>query len=443
MLTKLENCYDSHLHWQATGMFAHNLKLHELTSPEDLKKIKIEKSHMRGEWLTGWGWDQHKFADEKFPDRLSLDAIYPGVPVALTRVDGHAFWLSTEALKRAGLFYPNPEQPEGGHIYLDESGYPTGVLIDLAFTPVEKIIPKITPTQVRADLLKGIEILNRAGFTHIRDMSCDEVQWNEACRLADQNLLTMAIEQNFSADDPNNFAKTLNLARHAKKNHPRLLRPSAIKIYYDGALGSEGAYLSQPYQSGSGRGVVFLERIQLKEMIQATWDCNFDLAIHTIGDEAAHQVVVVANELWELGETGRLHLEHAEMLRPETVALLKNKNAICHMQPCHWLSDRKWLREKLGPLFQYVFPWAALEEAGVPFDFGSDSPIELPILLATREGLEDSAKNGVPPLKQNWLKYHSHADKKWTPNTFTEFDLSADLTAPPKRVVFEGKDLLT
>lgn len=442
MLIKLENCYDSHLHWQATGMFAHNLKLHDLKTPEDLGRLKIEKQHMRGDWLVGWGWDQHQMPNGQFPDRHWLDKAFPGVPVAFTRIDGHAFWVSTEALKRAGLYYRNPEQPEGGHIYVGDDGYPTGVLIDLAYTPIEKIIPKISPWQVRADLLKGAEILNAAGFTHIRDMSCDETQWNEACKIADQGLLTLAVEQNFSADDPNDFAKILSLARYAKKSHPRLLRPSAVKIYYDGALGSEGAYLSQPYQSGSGRGVIFLERIQLKEMIQLTWESHLDIAIHTIGDEAAHQVVQVATELWEMGETGQLHLEHAEMLRPETIALLRGKNAICHMQPCHWLSDKKWLREKLGPLFQYVFPWAALEEAGVAFDFGSDSPIESPVLLATREALRDSADNGIPPLRESWLKYHSHRDHNWVPQTYTEIELDGDMSAPPTRVVFNGKEIL-
>lgn len=374
---------------------------------------------MRQEWLLGFGWDQHIFADNFKPHRKVLDELYPSIPVAFTRVDAHSFWVSTEALKRAGLYSQNIPSPEGGHIELDEQGWPTGLLTDLAYEPVRGLIPVDDAYQIRRNLLSAIQMFNGVGITHIRDMSCDEQQWNESCYLAEQKDFTLAVVQNFGAETPDKFNKALELAVRARKQHPRLIRPGAIKIYFDGALGSEGAKISRPYSSGSGSGFVLFERIALKEMIQRTWSLGLDIAVHTIGDEAADIVATVAHELWEMGEVGRLHLEHVELLRPDTIIKLKNQNVVCHMQPSHWLADKPWLEEKIGDLIQYAFPWGALDEAGIQFFFGSDSPISDPGLTPSIEALADAEKNGIRSPSRPVSFYHSFPDKDWTPNTYT------------------------
>ena len=103
----IANAFDSHVHWQGTGSFASRLKLHSVRTLEDLKSLKIQTTSMREEWLLGFGWDQHHFTDELKLHRKTLDELYPGVPVTFTRVDAHSFWVSTEALKRAGLYSQN------------------------------------------------------------------------------------------------------------------------------------------------------------------------------------------------------------------------------------------------------------------------------------------------------------------------------------------------
>jgi hypothetical protein len=121
------------------------------------------------------------------------------------------------------------------------------------------------------------------------------------------------------------------------------------------------------------------------------------------------------------------------MLRPETVALLKQRDVICHMQPCHWHTDRLWLKEKLGELYQYVFPWRALQEAGITFTFGSDSPIEKPSCWPTCR-LQDSSEHGIPRLLGDGMRYHKHPDPSWVVNCYTHFiDGNVD------HVVFRGE----
>ncbi len=123
--------------------------------------------------------------------------------MALSRCDGHALWCNSEALKRAGLMGGHsPSEPKGGRVERDESGVPTGLLIDQAAELVENLIPQPTAFEVRRHLLEGIYRFNQAGYTHIRDMTCDETQWNEALKIDRTGLLTLAVEEYFWVKGP-------------------------------------------------------------------------------------------------------------------------------------------------------------------------------------------------------------------------------------------------
>ncbi len=440
MLTrKISNAFDSHVHWAATGGFLNRLNLAKVERPDRLPCAVVDPTHFRGEWLLGFGWDQTGWPAEFSVHRSHLDQAFPGVPVKFTRVDGHAAWVSTEALKRAGLFYQNPPDPDGGVIVKDPEGWPTGLLIELAVQSVDRLIPEPSAQEVKRHLVMGARLFNKSGFTHIRDMSCDATQWQAACELADAGQLTLAVEQLFGISHPDDFHRALDLCVHARKSHPVQLRPMGVKVYYDGSLGSESAYLSRPYRtSPKNRGVVLLERIALKEMMAATWSRGLHFAVHAIGDEAAHQVACVANELWQVGEEGVLQIEHAQMLRPETIQMLREKPVICYMQPCHWLSDKRWLREKLDEQsYSYLFPWRALEEAGILFFFGSDSPIEAASLMNNWAALQDSAAAGIPTLRGEFFRCHSHPDRRWVPGCATTYE-----DGQVREVQFMGRDLL-
>jgi predicted amidohydrolase YtcJ len=438
---QVDNCFDSHVHWLATGQMSVRLQLHHLKCEEDLRQCRIMPTHFQGEWLVGFGWDHHAWPGQQLPTRRLLDDLFPDHPVSLSRADGHAAWVNTRALQRIGVLDSEARLKslpaiKGGRFVLDKEGLPTGVLVDLAKSLVDEMIPEPDSNQIRSALLSGVDIFNRAGFTHIRDMACSESQFTEACHLYESGFLTLAVEQFFSADDPRYFDQALGLAKRARAEKIPLIRASGLKIYYDGALGSEGALLSAPYASGSGTGLELLTSKELEELMRQSWESGFSLAVHTIGDEAVHRVILAAEAVWNQGRVGHLHLEHVEMLRPETVARMVDRPVTCHLQPCHWLSDRQWLKAKLGPLTELVFPWRLLQENQINFYFGSDSPIERSSLANNLKALEESALQGVPPLLGSPLTYHSHPDKAWAPNTYTHFQ-----DGQPTAVVFSGSHL--
>lgn len=439
---RLHQCFDSHLHWQATGDWAHRLNLSSLKTAEDVKKLKPQASNFRGDWLIGFGWDQNSWLNAEYPNRKTLDEAFPDYPVAFSRADGHSVWVNTRALILAGFLtdekkaLPEAYSVKGGKVILDVDGLPTGVLIDNAKGRVDHLIPEPSPLEVRAQLVEAMRIFHSKGITHIRDMSCSPVQWEQALHLDQSGLLKLGVLQTFSVENPKDFHKALQLGKQARQQPSPHLKPHAIKIYYDGALGSEGALLSQDYASGRGRGFRLLEPFELKEILAEIWAEEWDVAIHTIGDQAVHEVVEVACELWEQGHKGHVHLEHAELIREETLIKMKGRNFTCHLQPCHWLSDRKWAKTQLGSLIECIFPWRKLEDYSIPFYFGSDSPIEPVGVDLNLKALKVAQDDGIAPLKQDPLIYHQLQNPTWVSNSYSVFE-NGEL----KELVFEGEHL--
>jgi len=430
---RIEACYDSHLHWPALGEFAQRLSLRELKSPSEVCELKPEPHHFRGEWLIGFGYDDNRWSEK--PHRRILDQWIPEKPVALTRCDGHALWLNTEALRRAeqaGL-----KNLRGGEIQRDAQGEATGIVVDKACEAVEALIPAVTGFEMRRHLLKAVQMLNEAGFTHVRDMTCDQVQWNEAVRLDQSGLLTLAVEEYFWLKDIADLDPVLDLAKRARAQKCSRLRVRGLKLFLDGALGSQGAWLSHPYHGTHESGLVLWEDAAMREAIQKTWENGFEVAVHVIGDAAADHLTDLALELKARGVVGPLHFEHAELVRESTIEKMRGLNVTCHLQPSHWLSDHHWLSQKVGDLSACAFPWRKLQEAEIPFHFGSDAPIEPARVALTLQALEQSAEKGIPRLLGDPTTYMRHPDLSWVPNCYTLFENNI-----PKQVVFAGEHLL-
>lgn len=432
---RIEACFDSHVHWAATGEFSSRLRLDELRSPQEIAALKVLPQHQRGDWLLGFGWNDNAWTEK--PTREVLDRIFPGKAVAFTRCDAHALWVSTEALKRAGLWIKSPAPIAGGRIDLGADGFPSGVLLDQAMGPIEKVVPSLSNLEMRRCLLKAVKTFNDAGFTHIRDMTCNEMQWNEAVRLDESGLLTLAVEEFFWVRDLSEFPAALELAMRARDVRSPNLRSKGLKIFLDGALGSEGAWLSRCYHGGERHsGLQLWGTRDLSEVLIKSWEVEMEVAVHTIGDAAAELLVKTAAELKAQGRVGKFHMEHAELLRPETVSQMRELSVECHLQPSHWLSDRAWLKEKIGDLYEHAFPWRRLQEAEIPFYFGSDAPIEPASLPRTFQALRESAEAGIPRLLGGPANYMSHRDLSWAPNSFTLLEGES-----LQQVVFRGEHL--
>ncbi|WP_413575888.1 amidohydrolase [Bdellovibrio sp. HCB290] len=419
MHLKIPRLYDSHTHFLATGEFATGLMLFDLPSAESIRYVSLQdKTAFRGGWLVGFGWDENKWADKKLPSKQQLDEVFPNYPVYLCRADGHTAWVNSAALKELGLQSESGLLSEKDHLQSFER------------------IPPFAKAQQRQQILGACKLYNRAGFTHIRDMSCTDSLWNLLVEMEEANELTLAIEENHTVHELKQVDAAIASVLMARKTPSRLLRSKGIKFFYDGSLGSETALLSRPYNGeGNNFGKTLWSLEDAEELLKLTWAAGLEVSVHTIGDEAAHQMVKLARKVSAQGFVGRLNLEHAQVLRPETIQMMKPLHVRCHMQPCHWLSDRQWLQQKLRGLYSYAFPWEALKNAQIPISFGCDSPIEPTSFFANRKALEESPKDRIKRFTGDLSVYHGHPDATYT-DSWTIID--GDKI---QEVVFDGKTL--
>lgn len=424
MLLKIPRLYDSHTHFLATGEWNLGLKLGHLAEPEDVQHIPLKPEYYRADWLVGSGFNPSAWTSKANLKGI-LDQFFPQTPVSFIRLDGHSSWWNSCALKILGL------QSD------------SGILTELEHFAALAKLPAYSKEQEKFQIKTACRIFNEAGFTHIRDMTCNEPLWNLLTEMESENLLTLAVEENFTASKMGNLDKALKDCLYARAHETKLLRAKGVKIFYDGSLGSETAYLSKPYgkDPARGQGRPLWPLSEVTEVLRQAWEHKLEVSVHTIGDEAAHDIVKCARELSAKGFVGRLNLEHVQVLRPETIQMMKPLHVRCHMQPCHWLSDRAWLREKLADLHNYAFPWEALRAAQVPISFGCDSPIEPPSYFNNEKAIRESAEQ---KLEYRIRKFtgdvgltHGHPDEYFAPDSYTLIE-DGNL----KEVVFRGQSLL-
>jgi hypothetical protein len=437
---KIPRCYDSHIHLLGTGMMQKGLRLFDLSRPEDIANLKIERHHFRGDWLVGFGWDQTKWVPSEYPTKEILDQVFPDFPVAFSRADGHAVWLNSKALEKVGYLNKTESEkptPQGGVITRDNHGLPTGIFIELAKMEVEFTIPPFSDEQNRMFLQEAISYFNGRGFSHVRDMTGFLEHWKILREMDEKGELTLYIEENFVCENLQDFERALLQAQEARDTETPHLKASGIKFFFDGALGSQGAYLSQFYPGTQNRGLLLWDLKDVAIVIERTWKAGFEVCVHTIGDEAAHLILETALKVVKsTGVQGTLNIEHSEILRPETIEIMKKLRVVCHLQPCHWLTDRRWLQEKLGSLYSYAFPWAALQRARVPMQWGSDSPIEEASVFNNLQALQESPQAGISALQGNLLEFHSHRNPTWGSKCESIFE-----NGRLKDFIFDGRKL--
>lgn len=441
MKWEISRCYDSHTHLLGSGMMQRGLRLFDLQNPEQMGSLKIERHHFRGDWLVGFGWDHTKWSPAQFPTAEQLDQFFPDFPVALSRTDGHALWVNTKALQLSGYHQKTELQkspPAGGVIIRDQNGFPSGVFVEMAKIEIEQLIPSYTRTQKLDFLREAIRYFNHRGFSHLRDMSGTWGQWELLRELDQKGELSLYIEQNFTCENLEDFERALSEAKRAREESNPHLRVGGIKFYFDGALGSQGAFLSQFYPGTSSKGVTLWPLEDVEKVVEKSWREGFGVCVHTIGDEAAHQIAQTILKVQnEKNISGLVNIEHGEILRPETIEMLSRLQTVCHIQPCHWLSDRRWLKEKLPELYQFAFPWQALQKKGVTIQWGSDSPIEEASVPNNWKALTESPSEGIPAFQGDLLLPHRHRDEAWGPHCKTTFK-----DGQVAELIFDGQKLI-
>jgi len=394
---------DAHAHLEGLGIALMTLGLSGVDSIEEVQqRVKADIRNSGGRsWVRGRGWDQNRWPGGEFPSRTDLDAVSDTVPVFLVRVDGHAAWVNSEALALAGITGATSD-PSGGKIIRDASGVPTGVLIDNAIDLVRRIMPKITREErVRAVRLAVQECL-KSGLTGVHDMGVDLELIGIYKELITRGEFPFRVYG--AIDGPGPTWDSLRSAGPLLRFGDDRLTVRALKLYADGALGSRGAALIEPYADDPGnRGITTMSSEELKRVVRDAVDAGFQVCTHAIGDRAnaitldAYEYVL--NASGRTGQDHRLRIEHVQVLAPGDIPRFVKLGVIPSMQPTHCTSDMLWAIKRLGEeRARYAYAWRSLLDAGSIIPAGSDFPVEAPSpLLGFAAAVTRQDGAGYPP----------------------------------------------
>ncbi len=375
---------DAHLHVMGLGLAALTLDLSDTTSLDQaLAKIAaFARDNPTRPWIIGRGWNQEKWGLGRFPTAAELDRVVSDRPVWLERVDGHAGWANSAAMKAAGVTTGVANPPGGRVERVGTSRVPSGVFVDAASELVQKTVPEPRPVDRDNALFEAQKILHRNGITAAADMGTSIEDWQTFRRAGDAGRLTLRIMAYAAGPD----AMTLiGGPGPTPWLYDDKLRLNGVKLYLDGALGSRGAWLKRPYADDPGNtGLPLMNQAQFRNTLVRAGLGNFQVAAHAIGDAANAEVL---NAIAEVADSfkgdRRWRIEHAQVVDPADIAKFGRHGIIASMQPVHQTSDRLMAEARLGPdRLAGAYAWKSIEGTGARLAFGSDAPVELPDAFA-------------------------------------------------------------
>lgn len=377
--TVLPGLIDAHGHVMGLGYQNLNVNLAGIeTLDATLDTIKAyAEANPELEWIQGRGWNQTLWPENEFPTAADLDKVVDDRPVWLTRVDGHAAWANTKAMELAGISRETPD-PQGGKIIRDRAGNATGVFVDAAQNYINQIIPEPTKSEKKLALQKALEELAEVGITSVHDAGMGVDTWNLYKEFADAGKLTARIYAMIRGTGKAFDELSKNGPINSYANDRLALR--SVKISADGALGSRGAAMKEPYSDDPGnRGLLFYDQEELNEMVLKSIGNGYQTNIHAIGDRANYVVLnafEAAKE--EFGEQGLRHrIEHAQIVSLEDIPRFKELNLIASMQATHATSDKNMAEDRVGSeRIKGGYAWQKFLDQGTIIANGSDFPVE-------------------------------------------------------------------
>jgi predicted amidohydrolase YtcJ len=367
----LPGLVDTHCHLIGLGLMGSRVGLRGARSAGECARRVAASAAGRGagEWITGFGWNQEEWETKGMPSRADLDAVIPDHPVVLYRIDSHALWLNSAALHAAGI---GPRQMEGGSIETDAEGRPTGILIDNAMKLAEAVIPPPTVEQQQRWIEQGVDRCIELGITGVHDMNVEPERIESMVRAAERGRMRLRCQVFLAGqeDEWRAFPAPGPLAPN--------LEIVGVKYFADGALGSRGALLLEPYSDAPGAlGLQLLDADRLEGLATEPVARGFAVATHAIGD-AANRIVLDAYErLRARHPAALLRIEHAQNVDPADLPRFASLGVIPAVQAIHCTSDAPMAEARLGDeRCAHAYPWASLASLGVSLLGGSDFPIE-------------------------------------------------------------------
>ena len=420
---------DAHTHSELLGEELERLNLRGLSKAETLARIvEAVRSAPPGKWVLGGGWDQGFWKPAAFPTAEELDAVTGDHPVSLDRVDGHSIWVNSKVLALAKISSTTPD-PEGGRIWRNAEGKPTGILADNATALVEAITPRPTHADRERHIRLGLQEFTRWGLTSAHDAGSDLEMIGIYKDLLQRGELPVRLYVRVLGDD----AVTHYLASGPEPDLGNgMLAVRGIKLILDGTLGSRSAEMKEPYSDApEEHGLERVTDAQLTQVVSAARRKGFQVSTHAIGD----RTVARALDAFEKGgvtREERFRIEHASVVTDDDLARFKRLGIVASMQPVFVGEYSRWAEDRVGKSrVQWVLRTRDFVKEGVPLAFGTDyptsdagSPIATLHCAVTRQGADGKPEAG------------------WYPEQRVDVDQALRLmTAGPAFAAFQERDL--
>ena len=347
-LTLLPGLTDAHAHLYGQGVLETQVDLAGAASlDEALDRVRAyAAAHPRKPWILGRGWNQVLWEGRSFPAASDLDSAVADRPVWLGRIDGHAAWANRRALAIAGIDRDTAD-PVGGKILRDANGDATGILIDTAMSYVDEHVPAPTKADIRDAYRQANDLLLSLGLTGVHDAGITLEQAEVLMAMADDGELKLRVSAMLAGTGENLDGFGEPLVAHGDDR----LDVRTVKIYADGALGSRGAAMLEPYSDDpENRGLPFFSQAELDRQVLKANDSGFQVAVHAIGD-LGNRMVIVAFDNAQHGRPSafRNRIEHAQIVALKDIPRFSELGLIASMQPIHATSDMNMAEDRVGP----------------------------------------------------------------------------------------------
>jgi len=396
----LPGLIDAHAHVFGLGLLKTSLDLAGVPSVDDAVSAIADyaRKNPHARWITGRGWNQVLWPVQKFPKATHIDKVVANRPVWLRRIDGHAGWASSAAMELAGIADDTPD-PVGGKIIRDDNGHATGVFIDNAMGLVAAHVPQPDKSEFRTALRAAIDTLLAEGITSVHDTGISVMNAEVYMSMADDGELGMRIYA--MTGGAGGVLDAIGEPIYAYGNDR--LDISSVKLYTDGALGSRGAAMIEPYSDDAeNRGLPRWTQDQLDAMVAKANGMGFQVGIHAIGD-LGNRMALDAFEKAQGGEPSPLRnrIEHSQIVALEDIPRFAELGVIASMQATHATSDKNMAEDRIGPeRLLGGYAWRRMLDAGVVLANGSDFPVELSnpfhglYASVTRQGRDGEPEGG-------------------------------------------------
>jgi len=365
--TVLPGLIDAHCHFYGLGL---NQSVIDLTGTssfnEILEKIAFENNK---DVIRGRGWDQNDWEIKEFPDKLKLDLAYPNTPVILERIDGHAYLVNQKALDIAGIDI-NTKSTNG--TVLSKKGKLTGVLIDGPMSIIDDAFGEISLDNKIKALISAQKICFQNGLTTVDDAGLSKEVILLIDSLQKKDLLKMRVYAMISnsEDDVDYFLENGPIKTNS-------LNVRSVKVYGDGALGSRGATLKEPYSDDKHNyGKLVTSYKDIKDLADKLAKANFQMNTHAIGDSTINILIDTYSKVLENKTDPRWRIEHSQIIDLNDIDGYNNK-ILPSVQPTHATSDMYWAKDRVGSKrIKGAYAYKALLEKSKVIGLGTDFPVE-------------------------------------------------------------------